>query len=111
MEISGGSVNVTATDDGINAANADLKDVANSILITNGTVTVTCSGDGLDSNGKLLIAGGIALAGVIFLLVRFLITGSADHVEEIFEELRALTEDGRAVRQHRYIGLRTAEEN
>ncbi len=33
---------------------------------------------------KLLIAGGIALAGVIFLLVRFLITGSADHVEEIF---------------------------
>ena len=58
VEISGGSVNVTATDDGINAANADLKDVANSILITNGTVTVTCSGDGLDSNGKLLIAGG-----------------------------------------------------
>ncbi|MCR5370041.1 MAG: pyruvate ferredoxin oxidoreductase [Clostridium sp.] len=36
---------------------------------------------------------------------------TTDHVEEIFEELRALAEDGRAVRQHRYIGLRTAEEN
>ena len=35
---------------------------------------------------------------------------TTDHAAEIFEELRAMTEEGKPVEQHRYIGLRTAEE-
>ena len=34
---------------------------------------------------------------------------TTDHAAEIFEELRAMTEEGKPVEQHRYIGLRTAE--
>ena len=35
---------------------------------------------------------------------------TTDHVAEIFEELRQITEEGKIPVQHRYIGLRTAEE-
>lgn len=58
VEITGGTVRITAKDDGVNAANADLTGYACYILVTGGDVTVDCSGDGLDSNGKLLLAGG-----------------------------------------------------
>ena len=58
VEITGGSLNITATDDGINAANSDLKNYSFDLYIAGGTVTVNCNGDGLDSNGKLVIAGG-----------------------------------------------------
>ena len=58
VEITGGTVNVTAVDDGVNAANADLKNYTYYIVITGGDVTINCSGDGIDSNGKLLISGG-----------------------------------------------------
>ncbi len=58
VEITGGTISVTAVDDGVNAANADISNYSYYILITDGTLTVNCSGDGLDSNGKLLISGG-----------------------------------------------------
>jgi len=58
VEITGGNITVKVIDDGVNAANADLKNYSYYILITGGTLTVDCSGDGLDSNGKLLISGG-----------------------------------------------------
>ena len=58
VEITGGTLNVTATDDGINAANSDLTNYNFDLYIAGGTITVNCSGDGLDSNGKLVIAGG-----------------------------------------------------
>jgi len=58
VEITGGTLNITATDDGINAANSDLRNYAFDLYIAGGNITVTCSGDGLDSNGKLVIAGG-----------------------------------------------------
>ena len=58
VEITGGTISVTAVDDGVNAANADLTNYTNYILISDGSLVVNCSGDGLDSNGKLLISGG-----------------------------------------------------
>ena len=58
VEITGGEISVTVVDDGVNAANADLKNYTYYILITGGSLTVDCSGDGVDSNGKLLISGG-----------------------------------------------------
>ena len=58
VEITGGEISVKAVDDGVNAANADLKNYDYNIVITDGVLTVNCSGDGLDSNGKLLISGG-----------------------------------------------------
>ncbi|MBO4472467.1 MAG: carbohydrate-binding domain-containing protein [Clostridia bacterium] len=61
VEITGGEIAITVVDDGVNAANADLKNYAYYILITDGKLTVNCSGDGLDSNGKLLISGGEVL--------------------------------------------------
>ncbi len=58
VEITGGTVNVSATDDGVNAANSDLKNYSYYILISDGELTVNCQGDGVDSNGTLLISGG-----------------------------------------------------
>ena len=58
VEITGGTITLNATDDGVNAANADLTNYTYYLLITGGDLTVDCSGDGLDSNGKLLISGG-----------------------------------------------------
>lgn len=57
VEISGGEIDLTATDDGINAASAD-KDIAEHIIISGGKITVNSSGDGIDSNGSILISGG-----------------------------------------------------
>ena len=58
VEVTGGTINVIAVDDGVNAANADLKNYTYYIVISGGSLTVNCSGDGIDSNGKLLISGG-----------------------------------------------------
>lgn len=58
VEITGGDISVTAVDDGVNAANSDLTNYTYYIVITGGKLTVNCSGDGIDSNGKLLISGG-----------------------------------------------------
>ena len=55
--IKGGEVDITASDDGINAAGGD----NNLIEISDGTVKVNADGDGLDSNGSLLISGGYTL--------------------------------------------------
>ncbi len=58
VEILGGNIDVVSTDDGINAANADLGNYAFYILIAGGDIDVDADGDGLDSNGTLKITGG-----------------------------------------------------
>lgn len=62
VTIWGGSINVTSSDDGINAANADYAKAgityAFDITINGGAVTVNAGGDGLDSNGNITTAGG-----------------------------------------------------
>ncbi|MCH5165020.1 MAG: carbohydrate-binding domain-containing protein [Clostridiales bacterium] len=57
VEISGGTISLVASDDGINAASDD-KSVTAHIIISGGDITVNSSGDGLDSNGSILISGG-----------------------------------------------------
>lgn len=72
ITVSGGLVDLIATDDGFNAAGgADNSsgsgprgndtfavDTGKSLVISGGTVTVNSEGDGLDSNGMLSISGG-----------------------------------------------------
>lgn len=66
VEISGGNIEVTAYEDGINAADGtqNAVGVSNSnchIIITGGYISVNCigtEGDGIDSNGTILISGG-----------------------------------------------------
>lgn len=72
VEISGGEIEITASDDGINAAGgsdqsgfggpfgADSFGGSQScaITISGGKITVDAQGDGLDSNGDLTITGG-----------------------------------------------------
>lgn len=58
VEILGGKLDVTAFDDGINAANSDLGRYAFYILIAGGDITVNAGGDGVDSNGTIKIIGG-----------------------------------------------------
>ncbi len=60
VEINGGSVDLYATDDGINAASDDSK-VTEHIIITGGSVVVKSDGDGLDSNGNIRIEGGTVI--------------------------------------------------
>lgn len=62
VEISNGTIYVTSLDDGINGANSNLstqeqKSVCH-IIISGGTTYVNASGDGVDSNGGILISGG-----------------------------------------------------
>ena len=57
VEISGGTIDLTASDDGINAASDD-RSVTAHIIISGGDITVNASGDGIDSNGSILISGG-----------------------------------------------------
>jgi hypothetical protein len=73
--VSGGTIDVTASDDGINASgNAELQariagteftgvadreaDTGERLEISGGTVTVNAGFDGLDSNGSITISGG-----------------------------------------------------
>lgn len=75
IEISGGDITLTASDDGLNAAggtddsgNTGGRDGAfghgmssssdGSITISGGKIKITASGDGIDSNGTLAITGG-----------------------------------------------------
>lgn len=70
--VSGGIIDLTASDDGFNAAggadnsanngprgnDAFAVDTSKSLVISGGTITVNAEGDGLDSNGTLAISGG-----------------------------------------------------
>lgn len=70
--ISGGAIDLVASDDGLNAAGgADnsnsagprgndtfAADTSKSLVISGGTITVNAEGDGLDSNGTMTISGG-----------------------------------------------------
>ena len=61
VNIYSGNVSVKSTDDAINAANSDdlyAGELAYSINITGGTVTVSSQLDGLDSNGNVNLTGG-----------------------------------------------------
>ncbi len=59
LNIYGGDITVHATDDGLNAANSDLTNYDFSLNIFGGDLYVDAqTGDGLDSNGSLTIAGG-----------------------------------------------------
>lgn len=54
-----GDVEIHSTDDGINAANSDLKDYKFSMDFPGGkTVVYADNGDGVDSNGSLTVSGG-----------------------------------------------------
>lgn len=72
ITISGGTIELTASDDGINAAGGNDNSAMGGrpgqnnfsensdvyIKITGGKITVDASGDGLDSNGSLVVEGG-----------------------------------------------------
>lgn len=63
VEISGGEIGVIAADDGINAADGTQNPMGQAnnnchIIISGGIVCVNAEGDGVDSNGSLLISGG-----------------------------------------------------
>lgn len=58
VEITGGVVSVVSVDDGINAANADLKNYDYHIYIGGGKITVDAQGDGVDANGWIKMDGG-----------------------------------------------------
>ncbi len=57
VQISGGRIRISATDDGINAA-SDNEQTEEYILIEGGEVTVNADGDGIDSNGWVEFNGG-----------------------------------------------------
>lgn len=57
VEIIGGMLSLNSFDDGINAA-SDVASDKEHIIIGGGNVTVTSDGDGIDSNGSVLIYGG-----------------------------------------------------
>ncbi len=63
IEIEDGYIDVTAVDDGVNAADGTTNEVnvANNncqLIISGGILAIDADGDGLDSNGSLLIEGG-----------------------------------------------------
>ena len=57
IEISGGTISLTASDDGINAAGG----VGNKLVISGGNITVNAAGDGIDANGSITMTGGTVL--------------------------------------------------
>jgi hypothetical protein len=59
VAITGGSVTVTASDDGVNAADSAHSGRSDLfIAVTGGALTVNAEGDGIDANGTLYLAGG-----------------------------------------------------
>lgn len=59
LNICSGNIDITSTDDCLNAANSDLTNYAFSMTISGGTISAySSSGDGFDSNGSLTISGG-----------------------------------------------------
>ena len=72
VNISGGTVNVNASDDGINATDGtastggfgggmDQVQEGVAVNISGGTITVNAQGDGLDSNGDVTVSGGTTI--------------------------------------------------
>ncbi len=59
VNIYSGTIDLNASDDGINAANSDLTDYSFSINIMGGTTNVSAGSDGLDSNGNINITAGL----------------------------------------------------
>lgn len=59
VDLHSGKGSVTSSDDGVNAANSDLKNYDFLINITGGSWNVDAGGDGLDSNGAITISGGV----------------------------------------------------
>lgn len=57
VEIADGNINVKSSDDGINAASDDTS-IVEHIIVKGGTIVVDADGDGFDSNGSILFAGG-----------------------------------------------------
>ena len=53
-----GSAKVTASDDGVNAANSDLASYDFAINLAGGSLWVNAEGDGLDSNSAINVTGG-----------------------------------------------------
>lgn len=74
INIAGGNITILATDDGINAAGGNdssgygglggdafgrpEESTGGSIVISGGTIQINASGDGVDSNGNIVICGG-----------------------------------------------------
>lgn len=62
VSITDGTVDLTATDDGINASSGSGESMAAEdgveLVVSGGSVTVDAEGDGLDSNGTTTITGG-----------------------------------------------------
>ncbi len=75
IDISGGDISVVSSDDGINVSGgsdeqvagdrppefANIGNASNKLTISGGYVLVNSGGDGLDSNGTMLIEGGVVL--------------------------------------------------
>ena len=60
MAIRSGDIDITATDDCLNAANSDLTGYRFTMDISGSTINAyTSGGDGFDSNGSLTISGGV----------------------------------------------------
>lgn len=58
VTINGGTIDLTSSDDGINAAYESDQDESAYVKITGGTIQVHAEGDGIDSNGYFLQEGG-----------------------------------------------------
>ena len=59
LNVYSGDIDITASDDCLNAANSDLRGYNFTMTISGGTITAySSSGDGFDSNGDLTISGG-----------------------------------------------------
>ena len=66
ISVSGGTVKLVSSDDGFNASDGSAEGarggaVSCSLTISGGNVYVNANGDGLDSNGDLLVSGGIVI--------------------------------------------------
>ncbi len=72
--ISGGNINITASDDGLNAAGGNdsssvggrpgmggFSNGIGEIVISGGQTEINASGDGIDSNGTISVTGGVTL--------------------------------------------------
>lgn len=66
IDISGGVIDITAADDGINAASGNggfsapgQGNSENYLSISGGEITVSSNGDGIDSNGSIAQSGGV----------------------------------------------------
>ena len=64
VEIEGGTINIVSSDDGVNAASDYVSTANNHIIISGGTLNIDVGGDGIDSNGTILISGGTVTVAV-----------------------------------------------